>query len=203
MSVRSKEFLQSDDIESLADRGYFSMENVKSLSGSGIDAYIPEAKHGMPGKKTGIPKPEFHESKFSYDGEKDLYICPTGKEMRYLRNQKTMRGMKFWIYATNAYCPVKSGCTRSKRGRWIWRWEFQDIVDRHRKKMSLIGHEKMKKRKALVEHPFGTIKRAMNAGYTLLKGKRKVSGEFGLIALTYNMKRVINIRSAGIQANAV
>ena len=61
--------------------------------------------------------------------------------------------------------------------------------------MALLGHEKMKKRKSMVEHPFGTMKRAINSGYTLLKGKRKVKGEFGLIALAYNMKRVINIRS--------
>lgn len=61
--------------------------------------------------------------------------------------------------------------------------------------MALLGHEKMKKRKSMVEHPFGTMKRAMNAGYTLLKGKRKVKGEFGLMALAYNMKRVINIKS--------
>ena len=45
---------------------------------------------------------------------------------------------------------------------------------------------------SMVEHPFGTMKRAMNAGYTLLKGKNKVKGEFGIIALTYNIKRVIS-----------
>ena len=61
--------------------------------------------------------------------------------------------------------------------------------------MALLGHEKMKKRKSMVEHPFGTMKRAINSSYTLLKGKKKVKGEFGLIALAYNMKRVINIRS--------
>ena len=71
----------------------------------------------------------------------------------------------------------------------------QGLVDDHKKRMTLLGHEKMKKRKSMVEHPFGTMKRAINYGYTLLKGKRKVKGEFGLIALAYNMKRVISIRS--------
>jgi transposase len=42
-----------------------------------------------------------------------------------------------------------------------------------------------------MEHPFGTIKRAMEAGYCLTKGKE--IGEFVLIFLAYNMKRVINI----------
>ncbi|MEM4089846.1 MAG: transposase [Thermoplasmatales archaeon] len=89
---------------------------------------------------------------------------------------------------------ARPGCAKSKRGRWIWRWEHQDVVDQHRKKMSLTGHEKMKKRKSMMEHPFGTMKRAMNASYTLLKGKRKVKGEFGIIVLAYNIKRVIKIR---------
>ncbi|MDA8054895.1 MAG: IS1182 family transposase [Thermoplasmatales archaeon] len=194
----SREFLGSDGMESLSDRGYFSMENVKALSDQNVDAYIPEARHGMPDKKTGMPKPEFHESRFTYNSEKDLYVCPEKNEMHYLRNQKTVKGKTFRIYSTTACetCPARSGCTESKRGRWIWRWEHQDIIDQHRKKMSLIGHEKMKKRKSMVEHPFGTMKRAMNAGYTLLRGKRRVKGEFGIIALTYNIKRVINIKHA-------
>jgi transposase len=51
----------------------------------------------------------------------------------------------------------------------------------------------VKERKSIVEHPFGTIKRAMEAGHCLCKGKGKASGEFALTFLAYNMKRVINI----------
>jgi len=53
----------------------------------------------------------------------------------------------------------------------------------------------MKLRKALVEHPFGTMKRAMNAGYFLCKGLEAVRAEFSLTVLAYNMKRVLNIMS--------
>ena len=51
LTESSKEFLGSDKMESLSDRGYFSMNNVKSMADDDIDAYIPEAKHGMPDKK--------------------------------------------------------------------------------------------------------------------------------------------------------
>ena len=169
LTESSKEFLGSDKMESLSDKGYFSMGNVKSMAEDGIDAYIPEAKDGMPNKKTGMPKPEFHESRFVYNSEKDIYMCPERKEMHYLRNQKTVKGLKYRVYATAACesCPVRTGCTEFRRGHWIWKWG----------------------------HPFGTMKRAMNAGYTLLKGKKKVKGEFGIIALTYNIKRVISIKN--------
>jgi hypothetical protein len=48
-------------------------------------------------------------------------------------------------------------------------------------------------RKKVVEHPFGTMKRAFNQGYLLLRGLRKVSGEVGFTMLAYNMSRVLNI----------
>ena len=52
---------------------------------------------------------------------------------------------------------------------------------------------KMKQRKTLAEHPFGTIKRGMDAGYFLLRGLEKVRTEMSLTVLAYNLKRVINI----------
>ena len=73
MSESSKKFPGSERIESLSDKGYFSMKNIKSLADNCIDAYIPEAKHGMPDRKTGIPKPEFHEPRFIYDEKKDIH----------------------------------------------------------------------------------------------------------------------------------
>ncbi len=48
-------------------------------------------------------------------------------------------------------------------------------------------------RKALAEHPFGTMKRGMDQGYFLLKGLTKVRGEFSLTVLAYNLKRVLNL----------
>ena len=55
--------------------------------------------------------------------------------------------------------------------------------------------EKMALRKALVEHPFGTIKRWFGYTYFLVKGLEKVRGEWTLITLAYNLKRVLNIVS--------
>jgi len=50
-----------------------------------------------------------------------------------------------------------------------------------------------RKRKSLVEHPFGTIKRSLGVTYTLMKGKTKVSADIGLGFLAYNMIRAVNI----------
>ena len=49
----------------------------------------------------------------------------------------------------------------------------------------------MKKRGALVEHPFGTIKFWNDQYHFLLKGLEKVKAEFSLMTLAYNIKRAI------------
>jgi transposase len=53
--------------------------------------------------------------------------------------------------------------------------------------------EKVKARKSLVEHPFGTMKREMDQGSFLTRGLAKVRGEMSLTMLVYNLKRVLNI----------
>lgn len=53
--------------------------------------------------------------------------------------------------------------------------------------------EKMEQRMCISEHPFGTIKRALNGAYFLLKSKRKVGGEFALMAMEYNLSRAENM----------
>ena len=54
--------------------------------------------------------------------------------------------------------------------------------------------EKMRQRKQLVEHPFGTMKRWMEQGYFLMRGKHKVATEMSLTVLAYNLKRVLKLR---------
>ena len=51
----------------------------------------------------------------------------------------------------------------------------------------------LNQRKAIVEHPFGTMKRSMDAGYFLMRGLKNVRAEFSLTVLAYNIKRVMNI----------
>ena len=53
--------------------------------------------------------------------------------------------------------------------------------------------EKIKERKCVVEHPFGTIKRWSDGSYLLMKGKIKATADLSLSFLAYNMKRAINI----------
>lgn len=89
-------------------------------------------------------------------------------------------------------CPLRAQCTTSKYGRRIKRWLHHEVLERLQARMR--GHpEMMARRKALAEHPFGTIKVAMNHERLLLKGLKQVATEIKLTVLSYNLKRVISI----------
>lgn len=60
-----------------------------------------------------------------------------------------------------------------------------------------VDRKKLDNRKCLSEHPFGTVKRALDSGYLLLKGTEKVTGELSLTFMAYNFKRAVSLLGAG------
>ena len=90
-------------------------------------------------------------------------------------------------------CELRSKCSINKKGiRSIKRWVDEAIMEAMARPVA--EHpEKVELRKCLVEHPFGTIKRAMNQRYFLMRGLSKVGAETSLTILAYNLKRVMNI----------
>jgi transposase len=192
----AKEMLGAEHLDAVADKGFFNFMEIKECVDNGITPYVPEQnRHGAGWvKKTGIPTREFSSDKFVYDKVTDTFLCPAGNrlEFSYLdhAHEKKMR-----VYRTDACFSCEfflTKCTRYKRGRTVWRWEHAEVVEAMRERMRL-EPEKLAGRKKIVEHPFGTIKRAFNQGYLLLKGLRKATGEVGFTMLAYNIRRVLNI----------
>lgn len=190
MAKKAKEALDVEELEVVADAGYYNHSEIKECSDNQITTYIPEPiKTGNAGTDN-----FFSKSNFNYDKENDCYICPCNKKLGFLRRKIDKRGGYVTSYQCTDFinCPLKSKCTTSKSGRYINRWQHEDVIDEMKERM-LKEKEKVKKRKAIVEHPFGTIKRTMNQGYFLMKGNDNVNTEFALTSLAYNIKRVINI----------
>lgn len=194
MAKKAKEALGVEELTVLADGGYYDAGKVKECEEAGIAVYVPIKEPGKAEKK-GV----FRLERFKYKEDRDVYICPQGEELTR-RGQETIKGKLYDLYMSKACrkCPIRTLCTTAKTGsRKIRRWEHIEVVSRQAER-NRMRPEAMKERKCLVEHPFGTIKRAMDAGYFLLKGKQKVSIEMGITVLAYNMKRVINI--LGVEA---
>jgi len=188
MAKMAKETLKVERIKVVADKGYYDSWEIKECEDNGIDVYV-EDKRGK-SEWEGI----YPQSDFRYDAEKDVYICPAGKEMRCSgrRRERNNRVTKVYSGRGCKRCEQRYGCTKDKRERRVYRWEHEDVLDRVRDRMKM-NPEKMKTRQWLSEHPFGTIKRAMNQGYMLMRRLENVRGEFSLTVLAYNIKRVMNI----------
>jgi hypothetical protein len=195
----AKQMLGVDRLEVLSDKGFYVTNDLVECEEAGITVFMPILSFN-PTKNTGVPEPEFGSERFVYDGVKDVYICPAGKELGFWKcsfKGKLESGRRYRTGACVS-CSLRSRCTRNKLGRIMVRWVYQDAVDRLRARLeSFDGKEKLHSRREIAEHPFGTMKRAFNQGYLLLKGLRKVKGEVGFTMLAYNMRRAINILGVG------
>jgi transposase len=188
MAVGAKEMLQVAELEVVADMGYYDGAEVKACAEAGVTTYIPKPITSV-NRKRGL----FTKQDFTYDEAKDCYRCPAGKELTY-RYESFEQGRQIRYYTTSKCltCPIKAQCTTNARGRRITRWVdekfLEDMARRVRARPELL-----RRRQQLSEPPFGTIKRAMNQGYFLMRGLNKVGAEMSLTVLSYNLKRVINI----------
>lgn len=188
MALKAKEILETDSLDVAVDMGYYDGLEVKKCEDENITCYMPKPKKSN-NRRLGL----YTNDDFEYDAENDCYICLAKERLSY-RSTVKKGGKLQKVYHTKACqsCPLKAKCTRSKAGRLIYRWVHEELMEQMQQRV-LENPEKVKKRKELVEHPFGTIKHWMGQGHFLLRGIEKVSGEMSLTVLAYNIKRVTNI----------
>jgi hypothetical protein len=87
-------------------------------------------------------------------------------------------------------CSLRERCTNNYRA--VSRLENEDVLDRMEERIAA-RPDLIDRRRAIVEHPIGTIKQWMNQGAFLMRGLEKVRSEFSLTALVYNLRRALNI----------
>jgi hypothetical protein len=168
----AKQVLGVDRLDVVSDKGFYVEKDVFDCENSGVAVFMPIPSVLSPYKSVGVPEPEFYSDRFVYDAAKDVYVCPEGNEMGFWKRGGRGKGLEGQLYRTTfcACCSVRSRCTRNKRGKYMFRGEFDGAVDRLRVRLeSSKGKEKLGLRRMLAEHPFGTMKRAFNQGYLLLK----------------------------------
>jgi hypothetical protein len=156
----------------------------------GITAYVPKAD-----TSANTAQGLFGKSRFTYDAPKDVYVCPAGAELTYRSSTfEKGRAVRYYRASGCAACALKKQCTRNKANRTITREQDEAVMEAMAQRVKT-HPEKMKLRKQLCEHPFGTIKRFFGYTYFLMKGLVKVRAEWSLMTLAYNLKRVLNLVS--------
>jgi transposase len=193
MAKAAKDVLEAEALQVLADEGYYSSLELKACEDDGIVAYVPVPEGRQPKKKG-----RFSLRDFSYDPADDAYRCPAGELLRPIKGHWQNASGRTEIRYTSSTkicrtCPSRTRCLSPKASRrTIGRWEHEDVLDRHRARMQGAS-DLMRRRSALVEHPFGTLKCRAGYRHFLVRGFNKVRGEWSLMALCYNFTRVLNI----------
>jgi transposase len=177
--------------EVVADAGFASADNYLRLAEQQIVGYIPDPKWVSVQRGT-AQHPEFKQQQFTYEEASDTYRCPQGKGLVYKNTQRNKQGIPIRIYQGQE-CP---GCARRQecttaRYRRISRDPREAVVQQMRERVdSETGKQRLQVRQLLVEPIFGHLKHNWNFRDFLLRGKAKVTGEFLLFCIAYNLRKL-------------
>ena len=174
-----------------ADAGYSSYDNLEYIEEKETDAYIPDNKLESLDEKEDQEK-RYDKSNFVYDEDNHRYRCPEGKILtQYTKTNRKGRELTVYRGTDCSGCPEKAKCTKAEV-RTIMRDGREPLQEKMREKLrSPRGKEIYQKRSYTVEPVFGNMK--WNRAHLImsLRGKRKVRGEFILMCLTHNIKKII------------
>ena len=187
MAKQAKEAIESDELTVVADRGYFSGEEILACDEAGITTYLPK-----PQTSNNQAKGLFGKRDFIYKAEQDEYQCPAGERLpRRMQSQERDQTLyRYWCSACQS-CSIKSQCTTGKERR-VTRWEHESVVEAVQERLDR-EPERMRARRETVEHPYGTIKSWMGSTHFQMKTLERVSTEMSLHVLAYNLKRVMTL----------
>jgi len=197
MVQRAKSILRTNEFTVLYDKGYHTGSELKAAQDLGVETIV--AIPSLPSTSQ-APNHEYNSEYFIYNKDTDTYTCPQGESLItngtwYNEHDKRGNLITFKQYKTRSCknCHAHSNCTRSKKGRVIQRTTFAEYYEINRKNFQ--EKERLyKRRQAIVEHPYGTLKRQWGFSYILTKkGIERASSDVGFMFIAYNLRRIGNI----------
>jgi len=188
--------------EIIADAGYGYVENFDYLDQNGITALLRYPSYYV--ESSNAKKYQYHYSKFKYDEKDDTFICPMGNKLECYdeieKYSKTGYRSVIHKYKTTSClsCPVKSDCTKSKTGRHLEvNHKLKAFRTKARNQMkSAHGRKVYKQRGYEVETVFGEMKRNKMFERFHLRGLSKVSAEFDLMCISFNLHKLFLLLGA-------
>ena len=183
----------------LFDKGYHTGAEIRKCHEMGVLntlISIPRSSNSS------TPDPKYHNAYFTYIPDLDQYTCPQNQILTSNGKWYDGKAEPFKQYKTSACktCDQRAKCTTSKDGRQIQRNQSALNVLRNKQNMEK-NMEIYKQRQAIVEHPFGTIKRNWGFDYIMTKqGKKRASADVGLILIAYNLRRLLTITKGKLSA---
>jgi len=174
------------------DTKYGTEENIVALETQHIRAYVPlpDIDH----------RTEFFSAdRFRYEAERDVYICPAGKELHFFQAHSTERSRRYRARAKDCnHCALKAKCTTSKQGRSLCRSVDEEYLDRVRAYHTTEAYKKAyRKRSVWVEPLFAEAKDWHGLRRFRLRELWRVNCEALRVAAGQNLKRLLKKRGWG------
>jgi transposase len=194
MGEKARDASGHASITVLADRGYYSGDQIVACDGTGVQPIVPKTE-----TSGGAFRGRFTIQDFVYDHEHDRYTCPAGHFLTQAKKRSTRGPDPDFVRYRNleacGACPLKPRCT-AERFQQIRRWKHDDVLDAMQQRLERMP-KAMTIRRRTVEHPFGTIKAWMGATHFLTRTLPRVKTEISLQVLAYNLKRMMALFGVG------
>jgi len=174
------------------DTKYGTTDNIVALEREHIQAYVPIADLTQ-------RTPFFCQEDFHYDAQRDVYVCPAGKELQFCQRQTTERSRRYRARAKDCnHCPLKAKCTTSTQGRSLCRSVDEQYLDRVRGYHATEPYKKaLRKRQVWVEPLFAEGKDWHGMRRFRLRRLWRVNCEGLMRAAGQNLKRLLTKRGWG------
>ena len=190
MLQRAKSILGTNIFTALYDKGYHTGSEFDTANKLNIETIV-----AIPTVAAQAPDPRYNVENFQYDKTRDCYTCPEGKILTTTGKWHQAKTYLFKRYTTRAClsCPAKPLCSKARYGKAIQRSEYQELIEKNKQRVDKY-QSYYKRRQAIVEHPFGTIKRQWGFNYIITKKSiKRASADVGLMLTAYNLRRIMNI----------
>ena len=188
MARQAKDATGVSELTVLADRGYFSGEEILACEQAGATPYVPR-----PLTSGAKAQGRFGKQDFVYRADEDTYRCPAGevlaRRMTTIENGQTLH--RYWNLSSCRTCALKPQCTTAKERR-ITRWEHEEVLEAMQRRLDREPRA-MRIRRQTVEHVFGTLKAWMGATHFKTRRLNNVAAEMSFQVLAYNLKRAVAI----------
>jgi len=187
MIKRTEERLGLKPERLAADTAYGTGKFLDWVIGTGITPHIPV--WDMSKREEGI----LSRADFTFDRQRDLYICPQGK---FLRTTGTVHDGRTILYRASTRdcgpCPLKPKCTPNVTFRKIPRDVHEDARDATRALMGTPEFAKSRNERKKVEMRFAHLKTHHGFERMRLRGLSGARDEFHLAAIVQNLKTLAN-----------
>jgi transposase len=170
----------------VGDAGYDDSKfhaHVESLGATPITNYTVQKG----GKEEGFTK-----ASFKYDADKDVYVCPNGAELK-LDSRTGTQAFYHSSPSDCAACPFRASCLAKKSSyRTINRSKNEDARLRNIARCHTDeGRKALKKRKTVVEPPFGHMKRLGGMRGLNCRGEKRVNSKVTMAAIAWNLMKLV------------